>query len=226
MKKIYLSVIATLVAVSGILVSCTADDEFEMEQNAREAKAQEMKTQILALAEEYGLDVEVGDLTRGQLIDDKEALEKIESSFKSICSIKGRYKLTAKRNGNAVTVTQDKIQRRRTRSISPTYETFDYEFGGYESGGFGFYCILYYTEELETGKWINAWVDAGVNKTPASIITGSVGNDVYVGIDLKKHIITISGSVKVYQVFSNTDVIIKVHVDGYFDGSNGEIEWS
>ena len=124
-----------------------------------------------------------------------------------------------------MTVTQDKIQRRRARSISPTYETFDYEFGGYESGGYEFYCILHYNEELETGKWIDAWVDAGVSKTPGNAITGRAENEVYAGIDHLKHQITVSGSVSLHRVFSSS-IIIKVHVDGYFDGSEGVIEWS
>lgn len=55
MKKIYLSVIATLVAVSGILVSCTADDEFEANQPAYSYSASEVQ-EILELQEEYGVD--------------------------------------------------------------------------------------------------------------------------------------------------------------------------
>ncbi len=224
MKKIYLSVIATLVAVSGILVSCTADDEFEMEQSAREAKAQEMKTQILALAEEYGLDVEVGDLR--DIIDDKDALSKVEKILENACKVKGNYKLSSNRNGNVVTVKQDGKFKARPKILTRSSETYDFE--DYEDGVLTVSCSLQYSQNPETGNLSVMNVHANIDD-PTTYHYDCI-DDVN-GFTNKYNVIIIGGEVRaeyygsVPSLAGTPYLTIKYEADGTFDGAGGEITW-
>lgn len=86
MKRINCFVVSIIMVVCGcIFASCTADESYEAGQAASDAKAKELEMKIMSLAEEYGLDVQVGNLVSSGLIDDADALEKIDSpKFRSI----------------------------------------------------------------------------------------------------------------------------------------------
>ena len=220
MKKIFLSVIATLVAVSGILVSCTADDEFELEQNAREAKAQEMKTQILALAEEYDLDVEVGDLTNWQSVNEKEALKRIDSIFLNANKIKGRYNISSEKNGNNVILTQDIKKGLRKRKLTSEIENYEYSFEDYHMGSSTCSCTIYYSLNLSTNEM--SVTDVVANVSDYQTLMGSCSDNVSGFVD-HYGVIRISGYVDV--IYSSPTMTITYHVDGFYDGSKGEITW-
>ena len=225
MRKFLVAISAMIIAFGGILTSCTSDDEFETEQGEKEAKAIELRTQILAMAEEYGLNVEVGD-TRS-MVDDKDALSKVEKIFENACKVKGNYKLSSSRNGNVVSVKQNGKFRVRPKILTRSTEKYDFE--DYKDGLLTVSCSLEYSENPETGELSVISVDASIDDptTYDYDCIDDVSGLVY------DNVIIIDGEVRAEYFLDNDRLeiteepylIIKYEADGYFDGTNGEITW-
>lgn len=225
MKRINCFVVSIIMVVCGcIFASCTADESYEVGQAASDAKAKELEMKIMSLAEEYGLDVQVGNLVSSGLIDDADALEKIDSIFRSLSTLRGRYNLVRNQNGDKVVMQTKKVRSKYARTRSAAYEWFEYDFDGYEEGDFSCYCSIRYSED-EKGERDNVSVDAGINTSLTP--TGDCSNEVNGWVDIRNNI-KIGGSVTLYEVMSHSapGIIVKFHVEGFYDGVDGEIEWS
>lgn len=227
MKRINCFVVSIIMVVCGcIFASCTADESYEVGQAASDAKAKELEMKIMSLAEEYGLDVQVGNLVSSGLIDDADALEKIDSIFQSACKMKGHYRLTGKRSGERMIISQQSKMGSRKRMLRPAYETYTYDFPDYEYKGIRCHCSITYDENLNTGELINVEVDASIEDPET--LSYDVYDDVSGYVD-SDNIIRISGSVKI-EYYNPNDFIVYLtvtsHVSGYYDGSEGEISWS
>lgn len=140
--------------------------------------------------------------------------------------MKGNYKLIGKRSGDKMIVSQQSKIGSRKRMLSPVYETYTYDFDDYDYKGIHCHCSITYTEELNTGKYSDVQVDASIEdpETLAYDVYDNVSG--YVDSD---NIIRIGGSVTI-EYYNPNDFIVYLtvtsYVDGYFDGSDGEISWS
>lgn len=229
MKRISYFVFTIVMVVCGTLfASCTADDSYDSEQSANEAKAKELEMKILSLAEEYGLNVKVGDLVSSKLIDDADALKKIDTIFKSAYNMKGNYKLIGKRSGDKMIVSQQSKIGSRKRMLPPVHETYTYAFPDYNCKGLRCYCSITYDEDLNTGKLSCVSVDAGAEDPEE--IGYDVVDEVSGYVD-SFNIIRISGKVRLLY-YSHTGfgfepyLTISCSVTGTFDGSDGDVSWS
>ena len=227
MRKVLLFVFpAIIITFCSVIISCTTDDELEVAQTEKEAKAVEMNKQILAMAEEYGLNVVIGDL-RG-IVDDKDALSKVEKIFENACKVKGNYKLSSNRNGHVVTVKQDSKFKMCKKSLTRSVETFDFE--DYKDGVITVSCSLRYTEYPESGDLGVDDVDANIDD-PTTLHYDCI-DDVTGSYNSYKAIIEIRGSVRAeyysddsWAIDTEPYLTIKYSANGYFDGSDGEISW-
>lgn len=227
MKRINCFVVSIIMVVCGcIFASCTADESYEAGQAASDAKAKELEMKIMSLAEEYGLDVQVGNLVSSGLIDDADALEKIDSIFQSACKMKGHYRLTGKRSGERMIISQQSKMGSRKRMLRPAYETYTYDFADSECKGLRCYCSITYDENLNTGELSSVSVDAGAEDPDE--LGYDVVDEVSGFVDIFNKI-RISGSVRVlYYAYYDFEPYLTIicHASGYYDGSDGEISWS
>ena len=90
MRKLFLLPFLAMACV--FMSGCTSDYEFEDGQSAKEQKALEVKVKIQELAEDYGLNAQIGGEIQPEEVDSID-LNKVEAVFKAIASSMGRYRL-------------------------------------------------------------------------------------------------------------------------------------
>ncbi len=112
MKK--LLILQLIVMACVFIASCTA--EFEEEQiMGREERAAELKAEIMKMAEDYGISLNV-EVTPAFLNKNGNTLKKIEAVFAAMAQARGRYELNSSSEGDRVMISQNPLRTSRNRS--------------------------------------------------------------------------------------------------------------
>lgn len=123
MKKLFQLPFLAMACV--FMSGCTSDYEFEDGQSAKEQKALEVKAKIQELAEDYGLNAQIGGEIQPEEVDSID-LNKVEAVFKAISSSKGRYDMSCNKTRRGdVEATQVSDKKKRAKRLSRTQETYE-----------------------------------------------------------------------------------------------------
>ena len=123
MRKLFLLPFLAMACV--FMSGCTSDYEFEDGQSAKEQKALEVKAKIQELAEDYGLNAQIGGEIQPEEVDSID-LNKVEAVFKAIASSMGRYDMSCGKTGQGnVEATQVSDKKKRVKRLSRAQETYE-----------------------------------------------------------------------------------------------------
>lgn len=121
-------IIAAMAFFSVLFVGCTAD--YQEDYDAKQKKANVVKAEILDMARDYGLKIQLtGDITAENV--DKIDMAHVEAIFKGFAGIKGKYLFRTEKKGNKMVSKQ--IQKtRRKRTVEKQNEQYSYYSCGFE----------------------------------------------------------------------------------------------
>ena len=196
---------------------CASDSDAEKPGTGQNA---EFKAEVMTMANDYGLSVTFDDAFFNSRTNEI-SLERIDRIFRSAAMVKGTYFVASEKRRGGFVLSQMKKKGRRNRALSSAVERYDYDFDDYESGSSVCYCTIHYSEDLSTGRFFD--VDSEARVEDSHDIGTSCTDDTNAYVDSLTGAIKVTGSVSVH--YNSPSMTIKYHVDGYYDGSEGEITW-
>lgn len=218
MKKIM--ILPLLIMVCIFMIGCSVDNINENEFNSS-SKVEVLKSQILELADDYGLNV-ICDVNYLAQNIDVISLDSIEKKFKGLAKLKGTYPLkvlNSKGHSNII-IKQGVYRTTRVSSFDNKNETYlcdksflvDMEM---------YYCKCRVSWTFTyTGKSDGGMIQASVSKSPFSNDTDKSYDDI--SYRDSGYGIVFSGRV----VYKENGFDTIFHLEGDFDVNGGNITWS
>lgn len=220
---------------SVLFVGCAAD--YQEDYDAKQDKANRVKAEILDMARDYGLKIQLtGDITAENV--DKIDMAHVEAIFKGFSGVKGKFLLKTKKDGNMMNVKQIR-KTGRNRMASRQNEQYTQYHCGFENetddpyyefykDGFTFECSC-------SASWYasEAGDIADFNLSPSIKITDGYPYDYctenlsYTWHPMGKWGVSFDGSIEVYiQIYKNDfGIVTKVEFSGMCDAEEGSIDW-